>query len=173
VGKKTRALTLASVLAALTVVFLYTASVLPTGQLGAVAAASLFTAAAVIETGTGPALCVFAVSCTLGALLLPDKLPVLVYALFFGHYPIIKCFAERKKRAVLRWIAKLATFYAALAVILFFAFDSEVFMTYLRYPETINILIVVLAGGAVFVLYDIGLTKLIGMYIQRVAGRRV
>jgi hypothetical protein len=167
VAERTRALTVSAALTALAVVFLYLASVLPTGQLGAAAVSSLFTAAAVIEAGAGWAAGVFAVSCVLGAVIVPNRLPVLLYALFLGHYPIVKCFAERVKLKAARWAVKLAVFNAALAV-MWLAFKET-----LLGAADINLsaVPVFLAGNAVFVLFDIGLTRLIGLYVRRISGR--
>jgi hypothetical protein len=168
VDKRTRAITASALLTALSVAFLYIAAVIPTGQLGLVAAASLFTAAAVIEAGPAYAAGVFAASCALGALLSPNKPLVLLYALFPGYYPIVKCFAERLTRKAASWLIKLAVFNTALAVA-WFALDSLLFGRANFAPGTA---VLFLAGDAIFILFDIGLTKLIGLYIARVAGRR-
>lgn len=163
--KRTRIITLAAVLTALTVVFLYLANMLPTVRLGLAAAASLFAIAAVIEGGVVSSVFVFIGSSVISALLLPDKTAVLVYVLFFGYYPIIKSLAERIRSVVLCWAVKLAVFELSLTAI-WFLFKNLVFNA--KYLET-NLILIYLAGTAAFVVFDIGLTRLISFYIQRIS----
>lgn len=162
---RTRTITLSALLTALTVVFLYLGNILPTVRLGFTAASSLFAVAAVIECGLGAAVFVFIGSSVLGALILPDKTPILLYALFFGYYPIIKSLAERLHSFILNWALKVGVFNAALTAA-WFLFRSIFFNAALL--ETSGI--VIYAGGNLaFVLFDIGMTRLIGLYIVRIS----
>lgn len=163
--KRTRLITLAAVLTALTVVLLYLANILPTVRLGLAAAASLFAIAAVIESGIFSAIFVFIGSSVIGALLLPDKTAVLIYVLFFGYYPVIKSLAERIRIIVLSWAVKIAVFELSLTT-MWFLFKNLIFNA--NYLET-NVILIYLAGTAAFVVFDIGLTRLIGFYIQRIS----
>lgn len=162
---KTRKMTVSALMTACTVVFLYIASILPAERMGIVALSSLFGIAAVIEAGIVSDIFVFVCSALLGWLIVPYKPVALLYVLFFGYYPIIKSLAERLKNMVLKWVVKLAAFNAALTVLWFFfsgLFLNAAIMqlgTALIYP----------AGNAVFVLFDIGVTKLIGFYIVRIS----
>lgn len=162
---KTRNITLSAVLIALNVVFLYLAVILPSGRMGFVAVSSLFVVAGVIELGISPAVLVF-VSCSiLGALILPDKTAVIVYALFFGYYPIVKSLAERSRSKVLTWVVKLAVFNAAFTA-LWFLFKTILFDS--KYLET-SLLLIYPAINLVFIIFDIGLTRLISFYIVRIS----
>lgn len=163
--KRTRKVTLSAALAALTVLFLYLASVFPTGQLAIIAVASLFTVAAVIEAGIRTAIIVFAGCSLLGFVIVPDKPLLLLYVLFFGYYPIIKSLFEKLKSRILEWALKLVVFNAALSVIWLF-FRSLLFEAkYLGF----NMILVYLAANVVFVIYDIGLSRLIGFYMDRIS----
>jgi hypothetical protein len=168
VDKRTRVITVSAVLTALTVIFLHLAAILPSGQFGAIAVSSLFTAAAVIETGAMSAVCVFAAGCALGTITVANKSIILLYALFFGYYPIAKCFAERLKPQAAVWTAKLAIFNAALAVFWFLLREALAAGGIAKWSAAI----VFAAGNIAFALFDIGLTKLIGLYIHRIAKRR-
>ena len=152
-------------MAALTVVFLYLASVFPTGQLGFVAVASLFTIAVVIEAGIKYAALVYVSCAILAFLIIPLKGAALLYTLFFGYYPIVKSFAERLKKPLWAWIVKEAVFIAALTAV-WFLFRTLIFSG--RYLE-LSPLIVYIGGIAVFTLYDIGLSRLIGYYIYKIS----
>ena len=152
-------------MAALTVAFLYLASVFPTGQLGIIAVASLFTVAVVIEAGIKHSVLLYAACAILSFLLIPLKGVALLYTLFFGYYPIVKSLAERMKRPLYSWILKEVVFLAALSVV-WFLFRNLIFTDAVL---EISPIIVYLVGIAVFTLYDIGLSKLIGYYIFRIS----
>ncbi len=161
----TRGITVSAALTALTVVFLFLGNVFPAGRLAMIAVASLFVTAAVMEAGLGAAAFVFVGGAVLGALILPDKTSALLFALFFGYYPIVKSLAERIGRAVLTWAVKLAAFNVSLTVVWF------VFRALLFQPDVLgwSPAVIYAAGNAAFVVYDIGLTRLIGLYISRIS----
>ena len=160
-----RSITVSAALTALTVAFLFLGNVFPAGRLAMIAVASLFVTAAVIEAGLGSASFVFVGSAVLGTLILPDKTSALLFALFFGYYPIVKSLAERIGRTVLTWAVKLAAFNASLTVV-WFIFRALLFQPDYR---DWNVIILYAAGNAAFVVYDIGLTRLIGLYIARIS----
>ena len=163
--KRTRNITITALFTALTVVFLYVAAVLPTGQVGFVAVASLFAVAAVVESGLGAGLFVFIGSALLGYLIVPNKTAVFLYGLFFGYYPVLKSLIERIRKRIPEWILKLAVFNAALSVIWFglsyILFNSSLLGT--------NTFVIYLIGNAAFILFDIGVTKLIGFYRNNIS----
>ena len=164
-SKSTRKITLTAQMSALSIVFLYIDSVFPTGQLGFVAIASLFGIAAVIESGLVSGLIVFVISGILGFLLVPVKSVMFLYVLFFGYYPILKSLIERLRKIVLEWVLKLLVFNAALSVIwLLFReliFNAEI----LRFGTAV----VYILGNVVFVIFDFGISKLIGFYIMKIS----
>ncbi len=163
--RKVRTITLSAVLTALTVSFLYLANILPAGRLGIIALASLFATAAVIESGIGAAVFVFFGSGILSALILPDKTTALLFALFFGYYPIIKSLAEKIRKAVFSFAVKIAVFNVSLTIVWFIfrklLFEAQILET--------NVFIIYALGNIAFILFDIGLTKLIGLYIARIS----
>lgn len=67
--------------------------------------------------GRGYALYVYLAVSILSMLFVPDKEAVLMYALFFGYYPIIKPFVEKIKIKVLPFVLKLLLFNIAVFVI--------------------------------------------------------
>ncbi len=158
-------ITLSALMAALSVSFMYVGNILPTGRLGIIAVASLFVTAAVIEAGLSAGVFVYAGSGLLAALILPDKSSALLFGLFFGYYPLVKSLAERIGKIVLTWAVKLTVFNAAFAVVWFLfrklLFDADTF--------TVNTLVAFALGNLVFVVYDLGLTKLISFYIVRIS----
>ena len=162
---RARKIALTGLLTALSTALLYLAALIPTSYIGTVAAASLLTAAAVIETGFAAGALVFAGTAILGFLLVPLKSAVLLYALFFGYYPLVKSLAERLKSRAAEWLLKLASVNAALSVMLF-ALRGLVFSG--AFFEG-SAPLVYLAVNACFVLYDIGLSRLIVFYCARIS----
>ena len=164
-GKKTRSITLSAMLSALAVVTLFIASVWPTGLYGLVAFSSLFVAAAVIEMGVVQGICVYITASLLGILLLPNKSAPLLFALFFGYYPIIKSIIERIGFKMLQWFLKLAVFNVSLTII-WFSFRAALLSFRGEVPQ---VLIIFLLGSLVFLVFDFGYSKLIRFYTERVS----
>ena len=164
--RKTRVITLSALFSALSVIFLYIASVWPTGRFGLVALSSLFVAAAVCDAGILPSVYVFIVSSALGMLLLPDKSAPLLYILFFGYYPVLKSLIERLEKVVIQWVLKLIVFNIALIIILFFL-RTLILGNSLNYPTP-----VLYAGGnIIFIVFDYGFSKVMRFYNERVSKR--
>ena len=82
--KNTKRLTVSAMLSALSVTLLYLGSFIEVLDLSMAVLASLFTVVMVIEYGKGAPWSVFLVTSALSLILLPQKLPALMYALFFG-----------------------------------------------------------------------------------------
>lgn len=153
------------VLAALGIVVLYLAAIAPMGRLGIVAVAGLMPAAAVVSSGFSAGVFCYAATGILGVILVPDKSAAVLYLLFFGLYPLVKCVIERLRKAPLEWLLKLAFFNAALTVCWFFfqamllsglpAFFAQLWALYL-------------VGNLVFAVYDFGFSKLIALYAARI-----
>lgn len=160
---KTKDLTRAAMLAALSVAVLLLASAAPTAQLALVALASLPSVALVLRGGYGIALAHYAVTAALALLLVPDKTCALWYAIVLGHYAIVKAWIEHLRRAWLEWLLKLLVF-AAVSTLLYTAF-SAAFFALLPQRQTWLLFAALLVC---FLVYDLGLSRLIGFYRQRI-----
>jgi hypothetical protein len=163
--KTTRNMAIAAVMTAFTVVFLYIAALLPMEQIGIIALSSLFGIAAVIEGGISADILVFIGSSIIGALIVPNKPMIHFYVLFFGYYPIVKSLAEKLRNNILKWAVKLAVFNLALTALWFFASFLILNPTILQMGTGL----IYLLGNLVFVVYDIGLSRLISFYIVRIS----
>lgn len=155
---------LPALLGALSLAILYAACLIPTGTWGLAALAGLTPAAAVIAGGLrGGFLCWGGVS-ILAAVLLPDKFVAALFAALFGLYPMVKSLAERIKAPVLRWAVKLVFFNLAFTV-LYMALGALMLNTL---PGVFGaVWLLYGAGNVVFVLYDLGFSRLIGFYLRR------
>lgn len=122
----------------------------------------------VIEINKRWAFVVYVAVSLLAMLVVPDKEAALFYALFFGYYPIIKAPLEKHLPNVVEWIIKALIFNAAAVsgyllstyVLGIPVDDTEIFGKY-------GLLILLALANAVFVAYDIMLTKFITLYLVR------
>lgn len=158
---------LGGVLAALSLLLLFAATLLPSGRIGMVAVAGLVPAAGVISGGLATGFLCYGAAGLLGLLLLPDKGCALLYAIFFGLYPMVKSAIERLRKLPLELLLKLAFFNGVLAILLF-GFSALLFPLL---PELLRSpLPIFLAGNVAFLLYDFGFSKLATYYAARIHG---
>lgn len=156
-------LTVAAILAALCVIFLYLGSLLPAVKISAVAVAGLLPAVAVIHCGCLWASGVYVTAGLLSLLLLPDKTCVIWFLLVFGHYGIFKSLIERIPNRAVEWILKLALF--ALCIVLMFLLFRTFFLAALpQYAEWLLFIGLLIC----FILYDIAFSALISFYQRRI-----
>lgn len=149
---------LVGILTAGSLSLLWIACLSPTGRLGIDAVAGLFPVAAVLAYGRAAGYLCWAASGILGLILLPDKGIALLYVLFFGIYPVLKSRFEEMKRQSVVWMLKLLYFNAVL--FLFWFVFRTFFVSFL--PEWLEqIRLLMAAGNIVFIIYDIGLSRLI------------
>ena len=149
----TRRTALGGVLAAGSLAVMWLACFFPTGKLGLTAA------------GRPAGLLCWAAASVLGLLLLPDKGVALMYLCFLGLYPTVKSRMENVKSRVVEWVGKIAFLNLALSIC-WFVFRS-LFLPAL--PQWIGekTWLVYLVGNVVFLIYDIGLSRLIGAVMVR------
>ncbi len=160
---RTKKLTKAAMLTALSTLALYAAGWLPRGALALTALCAMVTAVVVVECGCGWAAIHAAATFVLGFLLSPDRTLALWYGLFFGHYAIFKHWIEALSSAFLRWVLKLGLFYGCMAA-LYFLFSKAFIAAMPRLPGYV----LALGLGAIFVLYDIAFSRLMGLYARRI-----
>lgn len=154
-------------LAACAVVILVLSSVVPTGRLALAALAGVCMVPAVLHCSAVYAAASFAVSGAIALLLCPVKLCAAVYVLFFGWYPIVKSRLERIKSRPAEWILKLGCFNFS-AFCLYIA-CTKLMLVELVLPELSAWAVggLWLAANAVFVLYDVALTRVIFLYLNK------
>ncbi|MBQ6380387.1 MAG: hypothetical protein IJJ41_02140 [Clostridia bacterium] len=80
--------------------------------------AGMLLAWAVIETGALQSLWIYLATAGLAFLLSGNKEPALLYALFFGYFPILKDVLQRKvKFRAVRWVIKFIVFNLSMVVV--------------------------------------------------------
>ncbi len=159
--KSTKKLTVASMLCALSFVFMLIGSFIEVMDLSASALASFIIIFAVIELGGAYPALIWAVSSAIALIMLPNKLPAIYFAVFFGWYPIVKNIFERVPTA-LSWVLKILSF--ALSFVAAFYIGMFIVGTEEIAAELTPLLAIF--GIAVFAVYDIALTRIISAYMK-------
>lgn len=161
--KQTGRVALAGVLSALALVLLLF-TYIPTASLALAALASVCGIPIVVELGRKAGLLHYVAVSLLAAFIALAAEGTGVYIAFFGWYTVFKSFIESKHlSATAEWVIKIGVFAAAVA-----AYGAVwVFLLRMPIPKEfalwmLPIVAVVLCG--IFVLYDIGLTRVIGTY---------
>lgn len=166
--KKGAKTALGAIVGALSVSLMFSAALLPMFTYAVPAAAAVLLIPVVIEAGKKWAAGVYAAVSMLGVLTVPDKEAALMYAFFFGYYPIIKAFLEQKLPSVACWAVKIVLFnvsvtaaYFLMVKLLGLPFDELERYGAAMIPALLGI------GTAAFVLYDYALTKMVGTYLVK------
>ena len=162
----TQKLTRTGLLTALSCVLISVTSFFPTLDLTITAFSGLITAVVMIHCGTIYSVSMYAATSILAFIILPDKTMAVLYAAFFGYYPILKSWFEKLNTPALRWGAKLVLFNAVYYVLWFLL--KNIFIMELPQIEGIIFLAQLVLNGT-FVVYDIGMTRLIFLYINKLS----
>ncbi len=155
---RTKKLAFSAIVTALSVVFLYVGALFDVLDLSAAALASLCVLWVTVEFGTRWALAVYAATALLALLLLPTKLPAVLYVGLFGYYPPLKAFYEQKLHGALVWVAKVVTMNAAVFVMI-------LIVRYVAAEALWFEILLLVTANIVFVIYDIALTRLMRAYV--------
>lgn len=154
-GSKTA---LCGLTAALSLIFLWFACLVPSGKLGLCAVAGVFPACAVLTGGVSYGFFSWAASGLLGLLLLPDKFTALLYLAALGLYPVLKSVLEQLPNRGAEWLLKFLYFNTVLT--LFWIFARTALLGAI--PEVLSRTgLLYAAGNAVFLIYDLALSQLL------------
>ena len=163
-AKNSGKLALCGVLMALALVLLLL-TLSPVATVALAAAAAVCGVPVVMEVGRRAALVHFGAVAVLALFLVPAMEGKVLYVAFFGWYTVFKAWLESKRLSrPVEWGVKLGVFLVSLAL--------AALVLWLVLKPTIPYHPALLAGAAVaacgvFVLYDWGLTRLIGVYATR------
>lgn len=154
------------VISALSIVLMFSTGIFSTLTYAVPAVAGALLILIVIEISPKFAGAVYFAVAVLSLLVVADKEAAVMYAMFFGYYPIIKGFIEKHLKNVLSWIIKFAVF--NVSVISAYFVVSKVFMISFDDLESFGkwaLPIFLILCNIVFALYDIALTRLISAYL--------
>ena len=157
---------LGGVISALSIVLMFLTGVIATLTYAIPAIAGAFLILIVIEISPKFATSVYVAVSILSLLVVADKEAAVMYAMFFGYYPILKGFIERKLNDIYAWVVKYVVFniavisaYFVVSKLFMISFDDIDFLGKFALP------LLLLICNIVFALYDIALTRLLSSYI--------
>ncbi len=162
---KTKRLAVCAMLTSLGVIIVWFGAMVDVLDLCTAALAAMLTIPVVIEYGKAYPWGVYAATSLLSLLLLPSKMPAMVYVLF-GYYPILKAYLERLRPLWCR-LCKQAVFIAVEITVISISnaiVGAEVM------PLWYHVMLYA-AGFVVLNLFDYALTRLITLYIIKYRAR--
>ena len=156
---------LTAMFAAMSLLFLYLAAILPTMRLAMFFLSSIFIMGLILEEEIGLAFLMYIAVSALGMLfLMPHIVYVLPYVIFFGHYGIGKYYIEtRIKDKVVGYIIKLLYYNVALVLIYLLAQAALKEML-----DALPIWALLLIAEAAFVVFDYVFTKVTAYYFNNI-----
>jgi hypothetical protein len=166
-SKKTSRIALGGILGALAVICLFLAVVLPTNRLAFYALSSFFSSIIIIESGIKSGWVFYAATAMLSAIIIPDKIGIIPYLIFFGIYGIIKFYIERMNRIVVEYILKYVYFNICIAIAILLIKQFFVQSITVAIPWWAVILLLEL----VFLLYDYVYTLFIAYYRNKLKNK--
>ncbi|MBR2951623.1 MAG: hypothetical protein IKC43_01455 [Clostridia bacterium] len=175
--RKTKKISLAAILSALGVTFMYLGAFIQVLDLSVVAIASALVVFARIEIGTPYDWAVYLVTGTLSLFFLFNLNPLIpvLYFLFAGMYPILKAYFERLPRRSLSYLVKGVYFALIVGLLLLLAvfFSEALFGAPLFTGKLLPYTSVLLAALYVLLIfmcfvYDLLLSQLVVIYMVKI-----
>ena len=164
---RVRKLALTGILSSATVAVLIIESFVPTGRAGFYVLASFILSVIVLENGVKWGWGGYLVSSLAGFLLVPEKLNVLPFILFFGLYTLLKFHIETLRKMWLEIILKLAAF----NVVLWPAWSFAKTFLPEKLTEGWGIAVAGIVLQVLFLFYDFLFTWWIHYYFEKIAPR--
>ena len=160
---RAKKISLNGILLALAMMSLFAATVLPTSRLSFYALSSFFVAIIIIEFGIKAGWVFYVASCILSLIVIPDKIGLLPYIVFFGLYGLVKFYVEKLCSIVLEYMIKILYFSGCLFLAIYLIKDFLFKNIEIKFP----IWVLVILLEFVFILYDYVYTRFIQYYNEK------
>lgn len=123
------------------------------------------------ECGVKTALCAYIGTSVISMILAPDKEAALLFAAFFGYYPIVRAYIMKLKSKLLRVVFKLALFNIAM-ICSYLLLIKLIGLEALGFEDVKWMWAALLAGGNfAFLMFDIMLDRILIIYNLRLRGK--
>lgn len=159
----TKRIAFTGILGALAVITVLFAALMPTGRLSLYSLSSFYVSIVIMEYRIGSGWLFYAATALLGLIIVPDKIAVLPYLLFFGIYGIIKLYIERIRKLAVEFLLKLV--YFNISIGLCYILAKEILFGEIKIDIPWWALIVVLE--LVFIIYDYVYSLFIQYYDEK------
>lgn len=147
----------------LSCICLYLSCIIPTNKIILFSLSTVFISIMVIEFGIFSAFSTYISSSLLAFIIIPNKLIIIPYVLFFGYYGIVKHYIERLSNIVLEWLVKISLF-NVMVILVYFIIDKLMGVSLDKTYIFIKITLLQL----IFIIYDYVYSALINYYIKKV-----
>lgn len=151
---------------ALCMVLMFSAAVIPFMTYVFPMISGLLIYAVSYECGRKTGLAAYASVAVLLLILSPEKETAMLFAFFFGYYPIFSVYIDRLKSKLLQWVLRFAVFNVSMVAAYFIlmkvlvAVESEEFTKY-------TMILFLLCGNVILVLYDKMIRSLTALYVKK------
>ena len=145
---KSQKIATGGLISALSLLFLYLCSVVPSGKIAMICISSFCIGLCVALINIRFSVVAYIAVSILGLILLPNKIIPLLFILFFGNYPVAKLFLEKITNTYLMWLVKIIVFniYAVVTYFMVTRFiDVEI---------NFAVPIIILIANFAYVIYD-------------------
>lgn len=159
---------LCGVVAALCTVLLFMTGLFPFSTYALPALAGLLMVSVSVETGPRWAFTLYVAVSILSFLMTPDKEAMLMFVMFFGHYPITKLLLEKLKWKPLVFVLKFLCFNFCVVLgylIILYIFRIPDILTEFGDFGKYSVLVLLGLGNLLFVVYDFALTQITRTYV--------
>lgn len=169
-----RSVALGGLFAALAIVLMLAGGIIPFSTFAAPALAGILIVPAAIEFGMRMGWTLYGAVSLLSLFVVPDREMSLIFLFLLGYYPLLKAFLERLHSKALQWAAKLAVFNASVVLVyglLLFVFPLAAVTAEFEQAEAGFIAALLVLGNVTFVIYDIAVARMVGLYCARIRPR--
>ena len=166
-NRKSKTIALGGILGALCMISLYAAVYSPVSKLAFYSLSSLFVSLIVIETGAKWGWVFYIATSALALFIIPDRISLIPYLIFFGNYGIVKYYIESIGRLLPEILLK-GVFTSACGTAAYFLYTKILGISF-TYKIPIYGLLALSIG--VFFIYDFAYTRIIAYYIRRFKNR--
>lgn len=171
---ESRRIALGGIFTALAIVVMLMGAILPFATFSAPAIAGILIVPVAIEFGMKTGYLLYAAIGLLSIFIVPEKEMALIFIFLFGFYPLFKAKLERVVPKGLQWAAKLLLFNACIFCmygLILFLFPIGAVVAEFEEMSATFVALLVLLGNLAFVIYDMALVKVIGVYCAKIRPR--
>ncbi len=168
---ESRKIALSGVFGALATVLMLMGGILPFATFAAPAAAGILLVPAAIEFGMKTGYLLYAAIGILSLFVVPDKEMSLIFIFFLGFYPLLKAALERIRSRAIQWLVKFSVFNVCILTmyaIVIFLFPIEAIVQEFSSAGLPFCALLLLLGNITFLIYDIAVARVVGLYCLRV-----
>lgn len=166
--KRSQQVALCGVVAALCTLLLFMTGMFPFSTYALPALAGLLMVTVAVETGASWAFTLYVAVSILSLLMTPDKEAMLMFIMFFGHYPITKFQLEKIKFKPLVVLLKFICFNFCIIIsyiIIIYIFQIPDVLTDFGDFGKYSVYILLGLGNVLFMIYDFALSQVMRAYI--------